>query len=64
MKAFLVRELLKPLSRRLGTAAAAILIAKGVDPDIVSQIVAGVTALMFVCADLILSATSRLKEGD
>lgn len=53
MKNFIVREIAKPLVKRVGTAAGALLIAQGIDGSTVEQIVTGLSALGLIAVDLV-----------
>lgn len=59
MKSLLIRNLLKPLLSRLGTAAAALLVAKGFDGELVSQLITALGASALVAADLLVSRLTR-----
>lgn len=71
MKELLVRNLARPLAERLGTVAATYLIARGLDSDLVAQLVNALLAVVLVGLDLVMSKTNqyrdetrRLMEGD
>lgn len=59
MKNTLIRNLVRPLFERLGTALAVWLVATGMDGEAIEQIVTAVTALLAVSADLIVNRMSR-----
>lgn len=59
MQKALVKELLGPLVRRLGTAVGVFLVAQGWDADAVTQFVTASTAFGLVLVDLALSWLSR-----
>lgn len=59
MKELLIRNFAKPLMERLGTMAAAYLIARGLDSDMVAQLVNGVVAALLVGIDLAVAAMNR-----
>lgn len=56
---WLMSEVLKPISRRLGTAAGAYMIAQGVDASTAETIVAGGIALVGLLVDLGFSHYER-----
>ncbi len=62
MKEMLVRNFARPLLERLGTMAAAYLIARGLDSDMVAQLVNGLMAAVLVGVDLIIARVSRDKH--
>ncbi|MFU0507254.1 hypothetical protein [Pseudaminobacter sp. NGMCC 1.201702] len=67
MKDMLIRNFARPLLERLGTMAAAYLIARGLDSDLVAQLVNGVMAAVLVGVDLLTARASRkslLREVD
>lgn len=59
MKLWVYQEILKPVIRRLGTAAGAYLAGIGVAATTVEQIVLGGTALAAVTLELLLSNRDR-----
>lgn len=59
----LTSEIIKPLSRRVGTAVGAFLVGLGVAQDVATVIAAGAAALVGVVVDLVRSHTER-KKGD
>lgn len=64
MKTLLVRRVLDPLLRRVGTAFAAFLLgALSVDPALVDQFVVAFIALVSVSVDLIASHLSRQDKN-
>lgn len=64
----LVEHVLRPALSRLGTAAAALLIALGADASLAGQVATGATALVLIGVDLTLSYFNRKRavkrEGD
>lgn len=54
-------EVMKPISRRIGSLLAGALIAHGVDAGLTDQIVIGALALLGVASDLIWSKVARAK---
>ena len=67
MKEMLLRNFARPLLERLGTMAAAYLIARGLDSDAVAQLVNGVMAAVLVGLDLVLARFNRnasIREAD
>ncbi|WP_100269057.1 hypothetical protein [Epibacterium ulvae] len=56
-----VNEILMPMSRRAGTAFAAILVAQGIDESTATAIGVGITAAGGVLFDLLLSY--RYRKG-
>lgn len=63
MKAILVRNLVRPLSERLGTALAVWLVSEGWNGDLVQQFTTGLVATVLVAVDLFLSRVHQ-REGD
>lgn len=59
----IMREVLAPLSRRLGTATGAFLLAYGVEQGSADLIASGVAAAVMVAADLVASALIRNRRG-
>lgn len=55
----ILENLVAPLVRRLGTAAAMWLLAKGMDSALVEQLVNGLTAVVLVGVDLLLARIYR-----
>lgn len=55
-------EVIDPITRRLGTALAAYLVALGVQAQTVDAIVLGLTALAGVGVDLLLSHFERTRR--
>lgn len=51
-KSAILRHVLTPLVTRIGTALAAYLLAKGMDGDMIDQIVNGLIAVLLVGIDL------------
>lgn len=71
MKGMVLRGIVRPLVERIGTMAAAYMIAKGLDSDLTAQLMNGAVALVFVLFDLVLSTVNRdrditrfIKEAD
>lgn len=62
MRRTIVRNLLRPLLERIGTALAAVMIATGWDGELVHQLVTALTAAVFVAADLVLARLNRESE--
>lgn len=66
MKNSLIINFVRPILERLGTMAAAYLIARGLDSDLVAQAVNGIMAAALVGLDLVLARKGRnllLREG-
>lgn len=61
LAAILLGEVIKPLSRRIGTAAASALVAYGLDAAAVDAVEAAMTLLSGVAIDLVLSHLNREK---
>jgi hypothetical protein len=59
LQTFLLTELAAPLTRRLGTALGAYLVAQGIGSDPAEQIVTGVLAAIAVGIDLAMSYLNR-----
>ncbi|MGF7009266.1 hypothetical protein [Aminobacter sp. BE322] len=59
MKEMLLRNFAKPLLERLGTMAAAYLIARGLDSDLVAQLINGLMAALLVGIDLLWARSNR-----
>ena len=59
MKEMLLRNFARPLVERLGTMAAAYLIARGLDGDLVAQLVNYLTAALLVGVDLVFAKYNR-----
>lgn len=55
----IIENLVGPLVRRLGTAAAMWLLAKGLDSSLVEQLVNGLTAAALIGVDLLLARFYR-----
>lgn len=71
MKSLIVRNFVRPLVARLGTAGAVLLVSDyGFDGELVEQFVTALTATALVLADLLLSKwnreaeVTRVLEGD
>ena len=62
MKSLLVRNLVRPLSERLGTAMAVWLVADGWNGELVQQFVAALSAIVLVSCDLLLARINA--KGD
>lgn len=60
---FIVGEVLDPVTRRLGTAVAAYLVALGVEAQTVDAITLGITAAAGLGIDLLLSHLSRKAKS-
>lgn len=63
MKGMLLRGVFRPLVERLGTMAAAYLIARGLDSDLTAQLVNAVVAVIFVGLDLATTALGRRYDA-
>lgn len=63
MKAILIKNLVRPLTERLGTALAVWLVAEGWNGDLVQQFVTGLVATLLVAVDLFLSRVHQ-HEAD
>lgn len=61
MKDFFVKELLAPISRRIGTMAAGGLLALGATQPLAESVELVIPALSAFCIDLILSHRARRK---
>lgn len=59
MKSLLIRNLFKPLLARLGTAAAAVLVAKGFDGELVQQLGVALSGAALIAADLLVARLIR-----
>jgi hypothetical protein len=59
VKQLIIKELVKPFVRRLGSLMAGGLITLGIADDQAIQIQEGLTALMLVCIDLYMSYWER-----
>lgn len=59
MKSLLIRNLLKPILSRLGTAAAALLVAKGFDGELIQQLIVALSGAALVAADLFVARVTR-----
>lgn len=64
MRSILLRNFVKPLVERLGTMLAAFLIARGLDADMVAQLLNAVVAAMLVGVDLLISAVNRNAQPE
>lgn len=62
MKDMVLRSIVRPLVERLGTMAAAYLIARGLDSDLTAQLMNGAVALVFVLFDLVVSTVNRDRD--
>lgn len=60
---FMMNEVLDPLINRIGTAAGAVLLARGIPGDTVETIVLGLVAALGVGADLGYDAVRRKRAG-
>lgn len=58
---FVWKEILAPVTRRLGTAIGGVLVGYGVAEDTAAIIVAGLVAALGVVFDLVLSHVDRKK---
>lgn len=65
MKTFVLREVLGPLSVRIGTALSGYLIGQfAADPSLANEVATGLAAAMLIAVDLVLSAIARhRREG-
>lgn len=62
MKSFIIRELLKPMLARLGTAASFFLVGTlAVSPEVADQIQIGLVAALGVMTDLIVRQVGGTK---
>lgn len=59
MRKTLIINFVRPILERLGTMAAAYLIARGLDTDLVAQLVNGVVAAVLVGLDLVTARYNR-----
>jgi hypothetical protein len=59
MKHFVIEEIVRPASRRVGTAVATGLIAYNIDAELAQQIAVGVSAVFMIAADLAASYLNR-----
>lgn len=59
MKNLIIRNFARPLLERLGTMAAAYLIARGLDSDLVAQFINGLMAAVLVGFDLLFARYNR-----
>lgn len=64
LKTFILKELLKPTLRRLGSMIAGGLITLGVATEAANAIETGAVAAIAVLADLIMSHWERKNESD
>ncbi len=62
MKGMVLRSIVRPLLERLGTMAAAYLIARGFDSDLTAQLVNATLAAVFVLFDLVVSSVNRDRD--
>ena len=62
MKGTLLRGIVRPLLERLGTMAAAYLIARGLDSDLTAQLVNATLAAVFILFDLVVSTVNRDRD--
>ncbi len=58
----ILKNLIRPLARRVGTAAAFFLVAQGYESPLVTQFVDALIACVLVGTDLLLSRVSRNNE--
>ena len=59
MKAILLRNLVRPLTERLGTALAVWLLATGWDTELVNQFVTALCGVVLIAADLVFARLNR-----
>ncbi len=59
MKALLFRNLIRPLTERLGTALAVLLVSNGWDGALVDQLVSALGAVVLIGSDLWLTRINR-----
>lgn len=59
MRAAILRNFIRPMLERLGTMTAAYLIAKGLDGDLVAQLINSVVAALLVLMDLLIAKHNR-----
>lgn len=62
MYSIMVKQIMQPILRRLGTVLTGFLIGTGVPQETTAQIVMGLTALVLVGVDLALSAYDKRKK--
>ena len=62
MKSLLIRNLVRPLVERVGTALAVWLVATGWNGELVQQFVTALVALVLVSADLVVARFSRAED--
>ncbi|MCA0277274.1 MAG: hypothetical protein LCH86_14825 [Proteobacteria bacterium] len=62
MKEMFFRNLARPLLERLGTMFAAWLVMRGLDSDLVAQLVNALVALVAVSAELVLYHVNRGRD--
>lgn len=62
MREIILRNLVKPLSERAGTALAVWLVTEGWNGDLVNQFVTALVATLLVAVDLVLSRLNN-REG-
>lgn len=59
MKNLLIRNFVRPLFERLGTASAVVLVSNGFDGELVNQFVAALAGAALIAIDLLLSKHNR-----
>ena len=62
MKAILIKNLVRPMMERIGTALAVWLVADGWNGDLVQQFTTALVATLLVAVDLFISRTNN-REG-
>ena len=62
MQGTLLRTIVRPLIERLGTMAAAYMIARGVDSDMAAQLINGLAAAALVLFDLVTASYNRARD--
>lgn len=62
MKGIMLRGIVRPLVERLGTMLAAYMIARGLDSDLIAQLINALVAVVFVGLDLVTSAVNRDRD--
>ncbi len=63
MKSTLIRNLVRPLSERLGTAMAVWLVADGWNGELVQQFVAALGAVVLVSCDLVFARINAKDDA-
>jgi tetrahydromethanopterin S-methyltransferase subunit D len=61
MNALLINFVVRPVMRRVGTAAATALVAQGINGDTVTQVMSGIGAAGLIGADLVSSWWDKRK---